>query len=456
MKTFKHILYIVIIYTLFGCMGCKRYLAVKPDKKMAVISNLDELQGLLDDYNAVSWIDPPLLTEAADNYYLLDHDYNALPDHLRSLYRWDMSGIFPSDYNRDWSECYEIAYHANVVLKNIGEIKKNSVNQQKWNNVKGQAYFIRAWSFLLAASIWAPGYEKNTASTDLGIPLRLDPDFNIPSKRSSLKQTYDQIIKDCKNAIRLLPVTPIHVLRASKPAALGLLARTYLYIHEYDSCFKYANRCLQLKNDLLDYNILPQNDPYPFAKFKMEANPEIIKTNTGHITLLSARAIIDSGLYRSYNLNDLRKYCFFRVDGDGNPKYKGSYSGWAEMWDGIATDEVYLMRAECYARKGELDKAMNDLNTLLIKRWKKGTFVPYTSSSAEDALNTILTERRKELIMRNIRWMDIKRLNKEGRQIIITRVINGKTYKLLPNDPRYALPIPTYLVDEFGIQQNPY
>jgi hypothetical protein len=98
---------------------------------------------------------------------------------------------------------------------------------------------------------------------------------------------------------------------------------------------------------------------------------------------------------------------------------------------------------------------MNNLNALLVKRWKTGTFIPLTASNTDDALNKILLERRKELCFRGIRWSDLKRLNKDLKYSkTLVRVLNGQTYTLLPNDPKYVLPIPDNEIRVSGIEQN--
>jgi len=74
---------------------------------------------------------------------------------------------------------------------------------------------------------------------------------------------------------------------------------------------------------------------------------------------------------------------------------------------------------------------------------------------AADALQKVLTERRKQLVMRFVRWMDIKRLNKEGASITLKRIINGQLYSLPPNSNLYALAIPEDVIVLSGIQQNP-
>ena len=75
-------------------------------------------------------------------------------------------------------------------------------------------------------------------------------------------------------------------------------------------------------------------------------------------------------------------------------------------------------------------------------------------TDAESALQVVLDERRKELVMRGLRWMDLKRLNAQGANIVVSRGFNGQTVSLLPNDPRYALPIPEDIIQLSGIPQN--
>jgi hypothetical protein len=167
-----------------------------------------------------------------------------------------------------------------------------------------------------------------------------------------------------------------------------------------------------------------------------------------------SRAKIDSSLYQSYSTNDLRKQLYFKNNNNGSYAFKGSYDGTSLLFSGVAVDEVYLIRAECLARTGNTTAALNDLNTVLEKRWKKGTFIPFTASTPGEALTLILTERRKELLFRGLRWSDIKRLNKEGASITLKRILNGQSFTLQPNDPRYALPIPEDIIELTGMPQN--
>jgi len=163
---------------------------------------------------------------------------------------------------------------------------------------------------------------------------------------------------------------------------------------------------------------------------------------------------IDSLLYQSYSDSDLRKTIFFKKN-TGFYTFKGSYEGSNTMFSGLATDEVMLMRAECLARSGNAGAAIDVLNSLLITRWKSNYFVPLTAIDAKDALAKILLERRKELLRRGFRWMDIKRLNKEGENIVMSRVVAGQTYTITANSLRYTFPIPDDIILLTGMQQNP-
>jgi hypothetical protein len=159
-------------------------------------------------------------------------------------------------------------------------------------------------------------------------------------------------------------------------------------------------------------------------------------------------------------VNDLRQKIFFKTNTNGGMQFVGTYTGGTasaanlNFFGGLATDEVYLTRAECFARSGNVTAAMKDLNALMIKRFKTGTFVPLTATNTSEALSLVLQERRKETPFRGLRWLDLRRLNSEGANITLTRFVNNQTYTLEPNSPRYVLPIPPDIIGFTGISQN--
>lgn len=431
----------------------------KSNQSLSLLQTTRDLQALLENDELMHLSDPNAAFRSADNYYLSYEDWVGMPeDDGKNLYVWNKDNLFKiASVSNDWSGVYDKVYPGNLVLNQLKAIDRTPLNADTWDNLKGQALLYRGKSFLLGAFIWTLAYDPETAKTDLGLPLRLDPNFNKKSVRSSVQETYDQIISDLTTAAGLLPVTPLHLFRPSKPAAYAWLARTYLSMRRYDSALVYANRCLELRNTLMDYNNDESIDPsasYRFARFNDEV---IMGSAMGSFSkgFSSARVKIDTLLYRSYDSNDLRKSLFFRQNSNGSFRFAGSYANDYSGFDGVATDEMYLIRAECLARAGKTMEAMDCLNTLLVKRWKTGTFKPFAAGTADEALDIILTERRKELVYRGLRWSDIKRLNKEGANITLTRNLNGEIYTLPPNDPRYALAIPERVIKLSGMPQNP-
>lgn len=447
--------YLFIILLCLG--GCKKFLDKKSDQRLVTLTNINDIQAVL---NATfTQLNAPALADvAADEYYLSNTDWNNFGASywLQRPYIWstdDPYGEVAGQMQFDWRYCYDNVLRANLVLHNIDDVSSAAADGEAYYLAKGLAYYLRARCFLDAVIIWAKAYDEATAKQDMGIPIRLDPDFNMVSTRASVYESYHQVLADLKAAAQNLPDFTVHPVRASRPAAYGLLARTYLAMRQYDSAYHYAQLSLSIKNDLLDYNTIANSTAtYPMPIGHIEVMH--FTTRMAPTTIAPSRAKIDSVLYNQFEANDLRKSLYFRSNNNGTYYFRGSYSGNNAPFGGIATDEVWLMLAECQARKGMTSEAMESLNTLLRKRWRNGTFTDLSAATAQEALAVILYERKKELIFRSLRWMDIKRLNKEGYNISIRRIIHENLYELRPNDPRFALSIPLEVIGLTNMPQN--
>ncbi|RZJ91946.1 MAG: RagB/SusD family nutrient uptake outer membrane protein [Chryseobacterium sp.] len=436
-------------------LGCKKTLEEKSNQSLVIPTTIEDAQAILD-YNSILNENEPGSAEiSADDYYLTDSDWSSLIiEQDQNTYKWKENDLFRlGTLGNDWGRCYSAVYYCNTVLDALRKIDKTPSNSTAWNNVLGQALVFRASRFLGALQVWSLAYDENTYDTDLGIPLRINSDFNEISVRSNVKDSYEQVISDLKQAIPLLPLISISTTRPSKPAAYALLARTYLSMRKYKEAGLYADSCLIYKSGLINYNLLNTSLAFPITV----GNEETVfykEVFTGD-PINKIRAKIFDPLYRSYSEGDLRKKIFFVLNTDGSYSFKGNYTGRFALFGGIATNEMYLTRAECFARNGKMQEAMNDLNKLLENRWTKVDFKPLIATNSDDALRIILSERRKELLMRGLRWMDIKRLNKEGYGISLTRIISGVRFVLPPNDLRFALPIPDDVIKLSGMVQNP-
>ncbi|MGX7835582.1 RagB/SusD family nutrient uptake outer membrane protein, partial [Campylobacter fetus subsp. venerealis] len=98
---------------------------------------------------------------------------------------------------------------------------------------------------------------------------------------------------------------------------------------------------------------------------------------------------------------------------------------------------------ECLARRGEIQKALDDLNVLLESRWRKGEYEPFSLVEKDDVLDKILEERKKELVFRGQRWTDLKRFAKEGRSSEkLIRILAGQQYVFDPLEENFVFPVP--------------
>ena len=459
MKTFTLIIFISL--TLISCNKQDEWLDKKSSKSDVVPSTLDDYQAILDNTDVMNTYYPSLGLIGSDNYTITDASWNAIiGTSVKNMYVW-AADIYEGSTTApvwEWSKPYEIVEYSNVVLEGIDKINISDVNRAQWNNIKGSALFYRAYAFYNLAQLFCKPFDPLTSDSDLGIPLRLNSDVNIKSIRSTVKQTYEKIISDLSTAESLLPQVPLYKTRASTPAIQALLAKTYLLIGDYPNALKYAELALKSNSILNDYNNLSASGTYSLPNFKT-GNPEIIffALASGYETVSSrSTRIVAPDLYNSYPENDLRKKIFFRGTSP-NISFTGHQNGNNSDFAGLATNELFLLKAECQIRLGNLNSGLGTLKELLIKRWNKNTtFSLPTITNEEEALKFILSERRKELpFTSNTRWEDLRRFNKDTRfAVTLSKTVNGKVYSLPPNDPRYVYPIPPIEILKSNIEQN--
>lgn len=456
MKTKNYMLIAAVSLAACPASGCREFLDAKPDQRLTVPSDLSDLQALLDNIPVYSG-ECVSAEIGSDDYYVTDADLASLTsDWHRRTYTWEPDNLFQT-LSTDWNAFGTAVYYCNSVLEHLKRMERTASNRQLYDNIRGVALHTRGRKLFQASLIWTMAYDERTAPSLPGLPLRTGINFNEPSVRADLRETFDFLIGDLKASIPLLPDIPAHVVSPSKPAAYAMLARVFLYMGDYRQASLYADSCLSIKNGLLDYNDIDPRPTYPIPQY----NGEVILSflmNPGQILNL-ARGRVNPGIIDSYSEGDLRANLFFAANPDGSKGFRGRYSGGLTLFAGLATDEVYLIRAECNARLGNPRQALADLNHLLYFRYRKedgqSTYVSADIDQADDVLEEVLGERRKQLIFRGLRWYDLKRLNRDGAGIELVRESGGRTYRLPPNDPRYALPLPEDVIALSGMVQNP-
>lgn len=451
--------YRVIHLFLVACFifssGCKKYLDERPAKSLRVPSAVNELQAMLDnDFYMNAYLGVSYDEASADNYYFNEANYGYVSPESKAAYTW--SNLVYDNYPNDWSNIYNSVNVTNIVLESLETIPVDPREQTSRANVRGAALFYRSLAFFQGVNIFAKAYDSTTAASDPGIALKLSSDITEKTTRASVQETFERILADLKESVTLLPDLPQHVLRPSRSAAFALLSRVYLAMGNYAAASEAAKSCLAIKDDLLDFNAeVDLAGAVPFALYNKEVLFEYEVAAASYAGIVPFYTKVDSFLFQSYAENDLRKAAYFdTLDGAG-ATFKGSYAQY-NPFIGLATDELWLTLAECQARLGDYNTGINTLNQFLATRFDQARFIPFTASNSAEAVALILTERRKELLFRGTRWMDLKRLNKKGAGITLSRTVDGVVYTLPPNDPRYALPLPKPIVDISGMPQNMY
>lgn len=460
MKKFHFIIYVLLVFVV-ACSKQNEWLDAKKQKEMVIPETTKDFQAILDQFPFIHKALPIFGLVGTDDFILNDIDYDRCAEDIRNGYIWNKN-VWSADNAPNWTQGFQVIMYANVVLDGLAVSTTIPSNSTQAADIRGQAYFYRALFYHELAQLFCNAYSSN-ADHDLGLPLRLTSDVNIIEQRSSLSKTYEQILSDALKASQLLPEKSINNRRPSKVAAFAILAKTYLVMGDYKNALKYAEEALKLKNTLLDFNsgyaTLAKTYRFPTNPFD---HPEIIffATGVGYLSVMpatAAEATINEELYNSYESMDVRKELFYSINTAQQIKYRGSYTGTNANFAGLATNEIYLISAECFARDGKNEMALQRINSLLQNRYKTDQYIPVTINDNETLIRFILQERRKELIGVGIlRWADLKRLNRETRfQKTITRQIKGKNYLLEPNSPLYALPIPNNEVQFSGLTQNP-
>lgn len=440
----KKLLYYILCFTTLSCGN--GFLDVKPSSDTVVPTTLDDFQQLLD--AGVLKYAPELLEILADDYYLEKTYWESLSSFnpiVANTHVW-ADDIYQTEENEiyGWNALYEQILYANVVLDGIEKFDVTSKNQVFYNHIKGSALFVRAMALHYLVQLYSPAYHPVNSVSDLGIPVPLSSDVNEKVKRESVEVCYSRIVNDLNTASSLLR-DEVDFGRPSKAAAFALLARVYLMMGNYESALEAADNTLLLYNDLTDLNSSSMRNYRKSIYFNLLTPATIIRNNRN-------TTLINNQLYDYYVDSDLRKLAYFSTGANGI-KFKKDFFGLTTYcFGGLDTDEQYLIKAECEARLNKTDKAMETLNYLLKHMFSN--YMNKTVTSKEQALELILQERRKQLVFRGVRWSDLKRLNRDGANITLTRVLGDETYTLPPNSPKWQMPIPANEIKTSGILQN--
>ncbi len=344
--------------------------------------------------------------------------------------------------NNTWLQSYYTINIANNVLSAIGVV--NTADQ---NRVKGEAEFIRGSVFFELVKLYAKPYSAGSTTSNLGIPLILTPTREINQSsyvaRSTVEQTYAQIIADLTDAENLLPNT--NGVFATKSAAAAMLSRVFLQMGRYADARDAANRAITNATGkslattyAAAFNNTSNSPEYIFA-IQVSAQDG---ANNMHlywsIPTYGGRdgdvAILTPHL-NLYPVGDARRALFYT--GAGSTR-SGKWQQQYRVLPVIRLAELYLTRAETNFRLGTAVGAtpLEDIN----RTRQRAGLTPLLVVTLDD----ILLERRLELAHEGHRIHDIKRLM-------------GTADGLPFNSDRLVFPIPQREIDasQGTLVQNP-
>lgn len=442
----KHYL-LLVVWLLTSCG--KNFLEKKSNDSLVILSSLEDCESLLNDTHRLNLFSSYLLAfVGADEYYLTDQVYNAMPtEYEKRAYNW-MDDVYGTDRNiHDWDRGYQKILLANLVIDKLRSITPKVDEDDRWHQALGEALFIRAINYYQLAQLFCPTYIPSTSKTEVGIPIRLEADITLSSNRATVFEVYQSIINDLIEAESLLGIRIENLYTPSRLSAWALLAKVYLHTEDYEKSKFYAEEILKIKSELIDFNTINVDHAnfYYVEPIYEKDNKEIIYSLTPNVSKVgsSVRQNVDTLLLSLYAENDLRKRAFYTKAAGGNIVFKGSYlgEGRGTYFSGLSLNEVYLIAAESNARLAQLDKSLHWINILLANRHQ--SYKPLAALGKDELLKRILVERRKELPFRGIRWEDLRRLNKESAfEETIQRRVNNVVFTLEPNAKKYVWPIP--------------
>lgn len=359
---------------------------------------------------------------------------------------------------------------------------------------RGEAYVLRAYSYLWLVRHFSKAYNASTAATDLGVPLVLKYDQNAKPARATVKAVYDQIKCDLDSAAALgMADAPGKIASADVTAdALNMMyARYYIDTKDYANAAAASARVI---NSSAGYAVsstadgMAQEYTYdngtepimqlPASLTENGSGTNVYYTRNDYYSALATAGYPGVGVYQIpyylpsqkllnlYADGDVRLAQWFQT-GKVTVNLKGSYFA-----DGITTfvkyngnpaltssgmpnsrqhvkpfliGEAYLLNAEANFKNGDTAAAAASLNALQTARGASLT------EATEDAIET---EWFRETVGEGLRMSCLKRWGKgfSGREAqpkatYYGVLLTGTYYeqKVLPtNDRHWVLPIPSY------------
>lgn len=363
-------------------------------------------------------------------------------------------GLFSSS----WASIYVVINRANHIIEKVPGIRDPQLSSTDRNRILGEAYFLRALSYFDLARGWGGVQLFLTPTKELG-------NNNTGVPRSSLEQTYNQVLNDLIQAESLLPNT-VNRLRATQKTVWALRARLHLYREEWADAEFYASKVIDDGGYTLVFpfkawfadNVLASQESIFEVSFSPQ-NPNTIRDQVQHPT--------NGGTYRftaSNNFVNLLRDPAIGGGPDGRRALIDSVvQGATEIWNidlyyrEADTDpayvlrlaEMYLIRAEARAEQEvDLSGALNDINA--VRNRANIADLDPSVDTFDEILDAVDQERRFEFAFEAHRYFDLARTGR------LKQVVEGIDPTRNVASHEYVFPIPISQVQlDPSLKQNP-
>lgn len=456
--------------------ACKKKVDLNPTYTVngdASFKTIDDYQAALigafarlkaNDYYSAGGLEPEAYVGLPD--MLSDNLYETSESlaNFTTLQRWAYTAD-NTNIENIWIAAYSVIQEANLVLRNIDKL--SAVDAGAVNRIKGQALALRAHVHFDLLRWFGEDFGRN--STKLGIPYVDVYDIEQKPARLTVKQSLDKIEADLHNAKDLLsnvdaPIQSITSTAGTNRAYIdslvvdAMLARMYNYSGVSDSAIKYATYAINAR-PLASASSFPliwqdASTAEVIWSVKFETGNSGVNDDVYYVTGNRASYKPTANLLALYNPSaDIRYASYFQTRSGRLvvSKYLAKQP-FLNKPDGVTdfkvyrTGEMYLIRAEAYALKGNDVAALTDLNAL---RAARGAAVGAETGAA--LMAAVFEERRKELVVEGQRFFDLKRTTRT-----IIRSTNCTNFcTLSPTAREWAFPVPQKEIDANpNIQQN--
>lgn len=453
----KQLLHITLATALLtGAGACNKYLDVKPEGKVLLTT--------FEDYNKVFNYSALHLYPDAETRFLSDWSaVNEIAIIGRDPSIISISYLFQENLSRfpyvisgndgTYGKAYGSIARYNLILQNIDKITDATPAQKA--RLKAEARTMRAYLHFVMLNLFAKPYNPATAASDNSIAIKKEFDLETLEKPVTVAQAYQFIETELQQSAGDLAQFPDNAFHPSKAFGLGLLAKVHLFKREFAKAKEAAQQSLASNNyifDLVKYYNDGQAEPVDIG---MQEN--LYYGVTGNTNNSPYNYVISKEMVELLGTQDTRMLALFSTTspavqpGAGTAAFNKNVSGAGRFCynaGGMRTTEVYLTLAECFCREGNVGEAMKLVNDVRRKRVLPAGFVAATAATPAAALDTVLLERRKELLFGHNRFWDQRRLAQDPAHVVtvvrkfpvVSTAIPQQTYTLQPGSHLYVIP----------------